>query len=343
MAKMVLRGTNFSCSLIVLAMLSTTFSIFNATRHLPPRNSLPAWAVGQKTWPQITLLCIACVSLAMSIAIFYAYWRGGHRRAEKAAVYYTVFAVGFFAFSTVMWAIGAAVLHGSKANGHGQDMWGWACNDNKRRTLFQEDVHYALVCRLQVSFVRVMFSQTVVNLTHHRTGLSSAVLSKSSSKSSPLPSMESYSIDSIRNAGSTSQWTFATAPGQISTLPNYVPNPRRIPRASSLAKPLSRPPSHLTSTTILSTQPRMGNTTTLIRYSMLKNISLSHSLNPSRCNRRPSGSSTPPRKSGKKASSQRLFRTSMFQLRRESRPMRLCQFRALTSVRWRAHHTSHRA
>ncbi|SLM38883.1 hypothetical protein LPUS_09258 [Lasallia pustulata] len=149
MAKMVLRGTNFSCSLIVLSMLSATFSIFNATKHLPPRNNLPVWAMGQKKWPQITLLCIACVSLAMSIAIFYAYWRGGHRRAEKAAIYYTVFAVGFFTFSTVMWALGAAILHGSKANGHGQDMWGWACNDNKRRTLFQEDVHYALVCRLQ--------------------------------------------------------------------------------------------------------------------------------------------------------------------------------------------------
>lgn len=148
---MVLRGTNFSCSLIVLSMLSATFSIFNATKHLPPRNNLPVWAMGQKKWPQITLLCIACVSLAMSIAIFYAYWRGGHRRAEKAAIYYTVFAVGFFTFSTVMWALGAAILHGSKANGHGQDMWGWACNDNKRRTLFQEDVHYALVCRLQVS------------------------------------------------------------------------------------------------------------------------------------------------------------------------------------------------
>ena len=153
MAKMVLRGTNFSCSLIVLSMLSATFSIFNATKHLPPRNNLPVWALGQKTWPQITLLCIACVSLAMSIAIFYAYWRGGHRRAEKAAIYYTVFAVGFFTFSTVMWALGAAILHGSKANGHGQDMWGWACNDNKRRTLFQEDVHYALVCRLQVSLM----------------------------------------------------------------------------------------------------------------------------------------------------------------------------------------------
>lgn len=149
MAKMVLRGVNFSCSLIVLSMLSTTFSIFNATRALPPRSGLPAWAHGTTTWPQITVLAISCVSLAFSIFIFYAYWRGGHKRAEKTAVYYTVFAVFFFAFSIIMWAVGAGILHGSKANGKGQDMWGWACKDNRRRQIFQDDVSYALVCRLQ--------------------------------------------------------------------------------------------------------------------------------------------------------------------------------------------------
>jgi len=150
MAKMVLRGTNFSCSLIVLSMLSTTFTIFNSTKSIPARNNLPAWARGTNPWPQITLLVIACVSLVFSVGIFYAYWKGGHNRAEKTAVYYTVFSVIFFGFSIVMWAIGAGILHQSKQNGNGQDMWGWACKDNKRRTLFQEDVHYALVCRLQV-------------------------------------------------------------------------------------------------------------------------------------------------------------------------------------------------
>lgn len=151
MAKIMLRGVNFSCSLIVLSMLATTFAIFNATKQLPPRNNLPPWAVGQKIWPQVTLIVIATVSLLMSIAIFYAYWRGGHRRAEKVAVYYTTFAIAFFIFSNVMWLIGAGILNQSKANGQGKDMWGWACKDNKRRTLFEEDVHYALVCRLQVS------------------------------------------------------------------------------------------------------------------------------------------------------------------------------------------------
>lgn len=151
-AKFFLRGVNFGCSLIVLSMLSTTFQILNATRALPPRNGLPPWAQGQQTWPQITLLVIACISLAMCVIIFYSYWRGGHRKAEKTAIYYTVFALGFFLFSTVMWIIGAVVLHSSKQNGNGQDMWGWSCKNNQRATLFNDSVQYALVCRLQVSF-----------------------------------------------------------------------------------------------------------------------------------------------------------------------------------------------
>ena len=81
--------------------------------------------------------------------IFYAYFRGGHKRAEKAAVYYTVFAVFFFAFSIVMWGFSAGILHGAKANGNGKDLWGWSCVNNKRSQMFQNDIHYAVVCRLQ--------------------------------------------------------------------------------------------------------------------------------------------------------------------------------------------------
>jgi len=135
-------------------MLAATFTIFNATKHLPPRNNLPPWAVNQKIWPQVTLLAIAAISLIMSIVIFYAYWRGGHRRAEKVAVYYTTFAIAFFVLSIIMWLIGAGILNQSKANGQGKDIWGWSCKDNKRRTLFEQEVHYTLVCRLQVRNLR---------------------------------------------------------------------------------------------------------------------------------------------------------------------------------------------
>lgn len=146
---MALRFTNFSCSLIVLAMLTSTFSIINATRQLPARNQLPAWSGKAVQWPSILLLCIACVSLVMSLIVFYGYWRGGHKRAEKAAVYYTVFAVGFFVFSIVMWGIGAAALQSARNNAKGQDIWGWSCKDNPRKTVFQNEVNFDLVCRLQ--------------------------------------------------------------------------------------------------------------------------------------------------------------------------------------------------
>jgi uncharacterized membrane protein len=148
-AKLILRFTNFSCSLIVLSMLSMTFSIFNATKSLPARNNLPAWAVGTKTWPQQVILVISCVSLALCLVVLFAYWRGGHQRAEKVGVYYTLFAIGFFIFSCIMWGLAAGILQGAKNNSGNKDVWGWSCVDNKRRQLFQEKVDYALVCRMQ--------------------------------------------------------------------------------------------------------------------------------------------------------------------------------------------------
>jgi hypothetical protein len=149
MAKMVLRGVNFSCSLIVLAMLSTVLTIFHATKALPARNGSPPWAPKTPIWPQIVVLTIACVSLLFAIIVMAAYCRGGHKRAEKVAVYYTMFALGWFVLSIIMWLVGAAVLQGTKSTGGGSDLWGWSCKDNKRRQLFEQDVHYSLVCRLQ--------------------------------------------------------------------------------------------------------------------------------------------------------------------------------------------------
>lgn len=59
-------------------------------------------------------------------------------------------AVGFFGVSIVMWATGASILQSSKNNGDGKDMWGWACKDNTREKIFQTDVDYKKLCRLQV-------------------------------------------------------------------------------------------------------------------------------------------------------------------------------------------------
>ena len=263
MAKVLLRGVNFSCSLIVLALLTTSFMIFNATKAIPPRNDLPAWASDTPIWPQILLLTIACVSLVFCLGVFYGYFRGGHKRAEKVAVYYTVFSVFFFAFSIIMWAVGAAVLQNSKDNSDNQDLWGWACVDNERRALFEDDVQYSLVCRMQVSGPFTPPNHNKTN-KHSRTGPSSAASSKSWSKSSSSPSTPSSSTASGPNASSASPWTSATKPAQTSISPNSAPNPRPTPPASppgSFVRPC--PPlsqAHPAPTTI-TLSPRMASTT----------------------------------------------------------------------------------
>lgn len=95
LAKVALRGVNFSCSLIIISMISASFAIFNATKTLPNQSSMPSWAEGTDTWPQKLVLAMACVSLFACILVFLAYCRGGHRRAEKVATYYTMFAIGW--------------------------------------------------------------------------------------------------------------------------------------------------------------------------------------------------------------------------------------------------------
>lgn len=149
MAKFALRGVNFSCSLIILSMISASFSIFNATKTLPALNGLPAWAQNTNSWPQKVVLACSCVSLLICVTVFIGYCRGGHRRAEKVGVYYTMFAVGWFIFSMVMWAAAAGILQFTRNNSNNQDIWGWACVQNHRSELFSDKVNYALVCRLQ--------------------------------------------------------------------------------------------------------------------------------------------------------------------------------------------------
>ncbi|KAJ5875922.1 uncharacterized protein N7529_001506 [Penicillium soppii] len=148
-AKVFLRFVNFGCSLIVLSLLAVTLTVFNATKNLPTRNSLPAWAEGTNPWAQYLLLSMACVSLFACLIVFWAYRKGGHRRAEKAAVYYTGFSIAFFAFNLIMWIVGAAVYQHSKATGNSKDMWGWSCAQNTREQLYHDTVDYALLCRLQ--------------------------------------------------------------------------------------------------------------------------------------------------------------------------------------------------
>ncbi|KAK1138390.1 hypothetical protein N8T08_002654 [Aspergillus melleus] len=148
-AKIFLRFVNFSCSLIVLTIIGTTLTIFHTTKSLPSRSGFPAWANGTNPWTQYLLLSVACVSLFACLIVFWGYWKGGHKRAEKVAVYYSIFSVCFFTFSLIMWVVAAALYQNDKATGNGQDLWGWSCKKNTREELFHNDIDYALLCRLQ--------------------------------------------------------------------------------------------------------------------------------------------------------------------------------------------------
>jgi hypothetical protein len=149
MAKFALRGVSFSCSLIILAMLSASFAIFNATKLLPDQSNKSSWAKDTNTWPQKLVLAMSCVSLLTCILVFLAYCRGGHKRAEKVATYYTMFAIGWFILSLILWAVTAALFQHSRTSSNNKDMWGWSCVDNNRATIYGDKVDYKLVCRLQ--------------------------------------------------------------------------------------------------------------------------------------------------------------------------------------------------
>ncbi|KAE8311339.1 hypothetical protein BDV41DRAFT_343515 [Aspergillus transmontanensis] len=148
-AKIFLRFVNFGCSLIVVTILALTLFVFHSTKSLPSRGGFPAWANGTNPWTQYLLLSVACVSLFACLIVFWGYWKGGHKRAEKLTVYYQTIAVCFFMFSLVMWIVAAALYQNEKANGSSQDLWGWSCKKNTRETLFHNDIDYALLCRLQ--------------------------------------------------------------------------------------------------------------------------------------------------------------------------------------------------
>ncbi|KAH0499456.1 hypothetical protein TgHK011_006653 [Trichoderma gracile] len=112
-------------------------------------SKMPSWAAGTNPWAQKLVLAMACLSLAISILVFVAYCRGGHRRAEKVGTYYTIFAIGWFIVSLILWVLAAAVFSNSKNNGGNKDMWGWSCVQNTRAEVFADKVKYSLVCRLQ--------------------------------------------------------------------------------------------------------------------------------------------------------------------------------------------------
>ncbi len=147
---MVFQVINLICSLIVLPTTAATLHIFNQTKTFQLRNSFHPWAVHTKTWPQMSLLVAAIMSLVPSIVILHICWRVVHGWNLKPARSFKIFIPITLLFTIIMWAVAAHALHSSKRDGHDNSIWGWSCRDGKERELFH-DVVYALICRMQVS------------------------------------------------------------------------------------------------------------------------------------------------------------------------------------------------
>ncbi|TLD13115.1 uncharacterized protein PgNI_02688 [Pyricularia grisea] len=162
-AKFGLRGVGFSCSLIIIAMISTIFTIFNATKTLPRQNGLFAWFAIINPWPQILILFVSCVSVLVCVWTFWSYCRGGHQKAEKTGIYHNILAFGGFGLGMAFWVTSAVSFQHQRNSSNNQDLWGWSCVQNGRSELFKESVDYALFCRLQDWTVICIIIEIVVD------------------------------------------------------------------------------------------------------------------------------------------------------------------------------------
>lgn len=264
MAKFAIRGVSFSCALIIISMLSASFSIFNATRSLPAHSGLPSWAEGTKLWPQIVVLVMAGITLVGCIIVVGAYCRGGHKRAEKVSTYYTMFAIGWFITSMVLWAVSAGIFQHARSNSDGQDMWGWSCRENRRADLHANEVDYALVCRLNnwvlicimIEIVIEIIAITLYSIVFYRyytkrklhksmdmrdkarTDLYLAQLRSQSAPNTPglkSPGLYSQYALSPRNPEATFASLGSIEEGQGQAQPSFTPGARVVEPESSFA------------------------------------------------------------------------------------------------------------
>lgn len=150
-------------------MISTTFTIFNATKTLPRQNGLSAWSATTNPWPQILILSVSCVSVLVCVWTFWSYCRGGHQKAEKTGIYHNILALGGFGLGMALWVTSAVSFQHQRNSSNNQDLWGWSCVQNGRSELFKESVDYALLCRLQVTvhknpFLKVHLSNSFLTI-----------------------------------------------------------------------------------------------------------------------------------------------------------------------------------
>ncbi|KAJ5472061.1 hypothetical protein N7539_008630 [Penicillium diatomitis] len=88
-------------------------------------------------------------SLSTCLTVFWGYWKGAHRQAEKITIYDTIFSIGFFAFHFIMWIIATSIDPNNKVTSNGEDIWDWFCTANTWKQLLSHTISCTRLCRLQ--------------------------------------------------------------------------------------------------------------------------------------------------------------------------------------------------
>jgi hypothetical protein len=109
---------------------------FNATRFDETDDEGPLWGDNApQTWPSTVILCVACVSLFLSIGvsvfssnlvILLSYFKSV-KWANRLAIAHTSITIGASIFLLVFWAISVGVfnVHSKSST---SDLWSWSCD-----------------------------------------------------------------------------------------------------------------------------------------------------------------------------------------------------------------------
>jgi hypothetical protein len=99
--------------------------------------------------PQAILLAVSSISLALSLSIVWAYFQGGHTRAERCAGWRSVTGCGLIVLNVVGWALGGGFFLFSDKHMKQGSLWSATCYPSKNEKEIN-GVDMGILCRLQV-------------------------------------------------------------------------------------------------------------------------------------------------------------------------------------------------
>jgi len=124
--RFVVRTLNLGCSIVVIALITSNFTVFNETRFALNNSGNPLWgSEGVKTWPTTVLLCVACVSSFLSIIILLSYLKS-IRWANRLAVAHATISVAAGLFLLFFWALSVGIFNVHDKSGT-PDLWSHSC------------------------------------------------------------------------------------------------------------------------------------------------------------------------------------------------------------------------